>query len=71
MQHETLKVEGMSCNHCVETITQSVKKLSGIKTVQVDLGNKEVSVEYDDARVQLEEIAATIQRAGFEVEGVE
>ena len=46
---ETLKVEGMSCNHCVNSIERSVGELTGVSTVKVDLGNNEVSVEFDNA----------------------
>ena len=46
---EVLKVEGMSCNHCVNSIETSVGELTGVSAVKVDLGNKEVSVEYDNA----------------------
>ena len=46
---EILKVEGMSCDHCVNSIETSVGELTGVSAVQVDLGNNEVSVEFDNA----------------------
>ncbi|MBO1912412.1 copper ion binding protein, partial [Microvirga sp. 3-52] len=45
---EVLKVEGMSCNHCVNSIETSVGALTGVSAVQVDLGKNEVAVEYSN-----------------------
>ena len=36
---EVLKVEGMSCGHCVNSIEKSVGSLSGVSAVKVDLAN--------------------------------
>ena len=33
----TLYIEGMTCNHCVETITKTLDKLSGVKVLNIDL----------------------------------
>lgn len=57
-------VSDMSCNHCVQTITQAIQKQSPGATVQVDLGAKRVIVEGTaDAQV----LAAAIREAGYEV----
>ena len=37
-----LKVKGMSCQHCVMSITKALSQLEGIKNVQVDLAKGEV-----------------------------
>jgi len=42
------KVEGMSCNHCVNSIETSVGELTGVSAVKVDLGNNEVAVDFDN-----------------------
>src|SRR5690606_41985210 len=47
---EILKVEGMSCGHCVNSIETNVGELTGVSAVKVDLANKEVAVEFDNAR---------------------
>lgn len=63
---ETLKVEGMSCNHCVNSIETNVGELTGVSTVKVDLGNKEVAVEFDNAAT-LAKVKETIEDQGFEL----
>ncbi|MBY0221433.1 copper chaperone CopZ [Sporosarcina aquimarina] len=63
---EVLKVEGMSCGHCVNSIESSVGELNGVSSVKVDLANKEVTVEYDN-EVNLNQIKETIEDQGYEV----
>ncbi|WP_438311542.1 copper chaperone CopZ [Sporosarcina sp. FA9] len=63
---ETLKVEGMSCNHCVNSIETNVGKLSGVSAVKVNLGDKEVAVEFDN-EATLAQIKETIEDQGFDL----
>ncbi len=62
----TLKVKGMSCQHCVMSVTKALGQLEGIKNVQVDLAKGEV--RFDNTKnTALDEINKTIQDAGYEV----
>lgn len=63
---EVLKVEGMSCNHCVNSIESSVGEIKGVSSVKVDLANNEVTVEFDQADT-LKQIKETIEDQGYEV----
>ena len=63
---EVLKVEGMSCNHCVNSIETSVGELAGVSAVKVDLGKNEVSVEFDNAAT-LAQIKETIEDQGYDL----
>ena len=67
MANRTLNVEGMTCDHCVQTIKEAVNNLVGISRVEVDLENKQVAVEYDKALVKLDSITDKIVEIGFEV----
>ncbi len=67
MANQTLNVEGMTCDHCVQTIKETVNNLVGISRVEVDLENKQVAVEYDKALVKLDSITDKIVEIGFEV----
>ena len=67
MVNQTLNVEGMTCDHCVQTIKEAVNNLVGISRVEVDLENKQVAVEYDKALVKLDSITHKIVEIGFEV----
>lgn len=65
--NETLKVQGMSCGHCVKAVETSVGELQGVSSVKVDLGAGQVAVEYDNSKTSLEEIQETIEDQGYEV----
>ena len=67
MANQTLNVEGMTCDHCVQTIKEAVNNLVGISRVDVDLENKQVAVEYDKALVKLDSITDKIAEIGFEI----
>ena len=67
MAEETVTVEGMSCEHCVETITKALVRVAGVRKVFVNLEEKNVFVDYDDAATNLEEISDHIAAVGFEV----
>ena len=59
-------VDGMSCGHCVNSVTEEVTEVAGVTDVAVDLEAKKVTVTsegtVDDAGVR-----AAIDEAGYEV----
>lgn len=62
----TLKVKGMSCQHCVMSVTKALSQLDGVKNVQVDLAKGEV--RFDNTKeVASGRIAKAIEEAGYEV----
>ena len=67
MIRASLKVNGMTCNHCVETITKSLEKLSVVLAVIVDLDKKSVKLDYDENIIKLEKITDKIIDLGFEI----
>ena len=62
-----LKVEGMSCNHCVNAIETNVGELAGVAKVDVNLDAANVAVEFDEATISLAKIKDTIEEQGFDV----
>jgi len=63
----TLKVDGMSCEHCVNAITKSLLSLDGIKDVKVNLNNKTVFVKYDSTKISLDSIKNDIEEQGYDI----
>jgi copper chaperone len=62
----TLKVKGMSCQHCVMSVTKALSQLDGIKNVQVDLAKGEV--RFDNTKsIGSDPIKKAIIDAGYEV----
>ena len=67
MESLKLKVMGMTCDHCVQTILKAVGEISGVREVKVDLEQKEVSVDVERNQVNLETISSKIVEVGYEV----
>jgi len=67
LRQETIKVEGMTCQHCVQTITEALNNITGLNTVNVDLVNKEVSVKFNENETKLKKIFDKIIEVGFEL----
>lgn len=65
--NETLKVEGMSCAHCVNAVESSVGELQGVSSVKVDLASGQVEVNYDNSKTSLNQIQETIEEQGYDV----
>ncbi|MDR3075684.1 MAG: copper chaperone CopZ [Synergistaceae bacterium] len=69
METKTIKIEGMSCEHCVKAITKAVGALAGVESVKVSLENAAAEVKYDPAKTSLDKIKAEIDDQGYEVAG--
>lgn len=67
MANAVLKVTGLSCNHCVRSIEGAVNKLPGVESVKVSLADSQVTVEFKDGQVSLENIKNTIEDQGYNV----
>lgn len=67
MEKTILRVEGMSCSHCENAIKKSVGALDGVRTVEVDLKGKTVTVEYESSKVSPDRIKNEIEDQGYEV----
>ena len=64
---EVLNVDGITCDHCANTIKEAVISLVGISSVEVDIEKKQVIVELDDKQAKSEDLIDKITEAGFEV----
>lgn len=64
----TFTVTGMTCGHCVGSVTEEVSKLDNVSTVDIDLASGAVTV-HSDGPVDPAAFAAAIDEAGYEVAG--
>ncbi|BDQ34490.1 heavy-metal-associated domain-containing protein [Pseudodesulfovibrio portus] len=63
----TIKVKGMSCRHCVKSVTEAMEKL-GARDVSIDLLSGDVTFT-EDAPIDTDAIKEAITRIGFEYVG--
>jgi copper chaperone len=69
MLHLRLKVEGMTCMGCVNSVKRLLGALSGVDKVDIDLSQGLVEVSYDPDRTQPETIRHAIEDSGYRVVG--
>ena len=62
----TYTVEGMTCGHCVASVTEEVTQIPGVSDVAVDLESGAVTVT-SDAELDTEAVRAAVTEAGFEL----
>ena len=61
-----IKVKGMSCQHCVMSVTKALGQLEGIKNVQIDLAKGEVRFE-NTKEIASGRIENAVTDAGYQV----
>jgi copper ion binding protein len=61
-----LKIEGMSCQHCVGAVTSALAALPGVEKVKVSLEKGEAKVKHD-VELSLETLHDAVTEAGFRV----
>ena len=63
----TVKIKGMSCNHCVVAVTKALNEIDGVTDVKVDLTKGEAT--FDEAKpVDMDMVNAQIKKAGYDVD---
>ena len=67
MDQVTLKIDGMSCGHCVGAVKKALEQLDGVQVEQVKIGSAVVS--YDPAATSTDAIARAIEEEGYAVAG--
>lgn len=63
MKTQTIKVEGMTCNHCKANVESNLEKLNFITNAKVNLNEKSVTIEGDN--IEIEKAIETIEALGY------
>ncbi|WET76946.1 heavy-metal-associated domain-containing protein [Amycolatopsis sp. QT-25] len=66
MSETTYTVTGMTCGHCVGSVTEEVGKISGVTAVRVDLPTGAVTV-VSAAEPAAADVRAAVEEAGYEL----
>lgn len=66
METAILKVDGMTCNGCVRSVTNVLQDLPGVDSVEVTLESARASVTFDPKEIDLARLREAIADAGFE-----
>jgi copper chaperone CopZ len=65
------RVTGMTCDHCVKSVTTELKKIGAVRRVKVELAPEGVSTVAvtSSAAISPREVESAIEEAGYEVAG--
>ena len=65
MAEASLKIEGMSCQHCVMRVKTAVDQLAGVSKADVQVGA--ATITYDESKVKEKDLQDAVEKAGYKV----
>ncbi|NJN28345.1 MAG: heavy metal-associated domain-containing protein [Cyclobacteriaceae bacterium] len=67
MAEKTIKVNGMTCNHCKANVQSNLAQIQGIENIDIDLESGKVKMSGD--RIDLAEVKNKVEGIGYEYAG--
>ena len=68
MSETTYTVTGMTCTHCVASVTEEISEIDGVTDVAVDLPTGAVTVT-STRPIDEADVRAAVEEAGYELAG--
>ncbi|MFJ8579283.1 heavy-metal-associated domain-containing protein [Micromonospora sp. NPDC093277] len=68
MVTNTYQVQGMTCGHCVNSVSTEVGAIPGVSDVQVDLASGQVTVT-SESQLDTDTVRAAVDEAGYDLVG--
>ena len=65
MKKVKFNIQGMTCSSCSSHVEKAVKKLNGIKSVNVNLLSNNMIVQYDESLLNNNDIISAVTNAGY------
>ncbi len=62
-----VKVGGISCSFCAESIRKAYRRIDAVKDVNVSLAHEEVLIQYDPEKITETELKNTVRQLGYTV----
>jgi copper ion binding protein len=62
----TLKIGGMSCEHCVQHVKEALEGIAGVKSARANLQESSADVDHDE-KVTLAMMGQAVEEAGYRV----
>lgn len=69
MEKLILKVSGMTCLGCVNSVRKVLEPIAGVNSVEVSLEKGQAAIQYDSAKANVNQFKIAIEEAGYEVAG--
>lgn len=65
MAETKLKIEGMSCQHCVMSVKKAVDAVDGVTSSDISVGS--AGIVYDEQKTNKDAIADAVKNAGYKI----
>ena len=68
MQNIHLKIDGMTCGGCANSVNRVLREINGVGDVQVDWQHGTATVQFDAAQTDVAALVDAVENAGFDVQ---
>lgn len=66
MERTEFTVKGMTCDNCVNSVTDALKNVDGVKVAKVILADERAQVTYDPEKTSVEKLKEAVTEAGYQ-----
>lgn len=68
MATAVLKITGMTCGHCVRTVTEALERVDGVEQADVDLAKGRAVVDYQEDTTTPATLVGAVMDEGYTAE---
>ncbi len=70
MKEITMQLEDLSCPVCAQKVTDALKKMPGMESVDVSFNTGRAKVKFDPDRLSQDQIKNTVEKLGYGVKSI-
>lgn len=67
MENISFNIPSLGCSECSEKIRSTVKAITGVQNVSVNLKSQQLSVEFDPSRINADTIKTAVSEMGYDI----
>jgi len=64
-QLAVIRIDGMHCHRCEQTVRKVLSAKPGVHEVEVDFNSRQASVLFDPSSVKISELMSAVEEAGY------
>ena len=68
-QFALIRIEGMHCHKCEQTIRKAISSHDGVREAEVDFASGQASVLFDKTAVTIKQLMESVNQAGYRATG--
>jgi len=68
-QFVVIRIKGMHCHKCETMVQKSIRRLPGVREVEVDFPTAQASVLYDSTQITISDLLQAVTQVGYQPTG--